>query len=162
MAREDTSTPEERARLVAAALAHAEALDDRYRPPNTVPPPRWKGPLASALLIVAGIVAVQPPALITPPPRPGVPSDARALGARASLALQASEVEALRVLNQRLPTPEELGPPVPGVRYVRSNDRVYQLVTFGPDGRALVLDSTEPDAWQDAAVRALLEGGSQP
>jgi len=162
MTREDTSTPEERARLVAEALAHAEALDDRYRPPATVRPPRWKSPLASVLLVVAGIVAIQPPSLIAPPPRPGVPEDARTLGARASLALQASEVEALRVLNQRLPTPDELGPPFPGVRYVRSNDRVYQLVTFGPDGRALVFDSTEPDAWHDATMQSLLEGWSQP
>lgn len=162
MAREDTSTPEERARLVADALAHAEALDERYRPPETLPSPKWKGPLGSVLLLVAGLLAVRPPAPLVPPARPGVSEDARAIGARTSLALQAAEVEALRSWHQRLPTVDELGPLLPGVRYVRSNDRVYQLVAYGPDRSTLVFDSTEPDEWRTPRLLRMLDAEVEP
>ena len=34
---------------------------------------------------------------------------------------------------------------IPGIRFVRSNNRVYQLVAARPNGRALVYDSARPD-----------------
>ena len=33
---------------------------------------------------------------------------------------------------------------MPGVRYVRSGNRSFQLVAYGQDGRAIVYDSASP------------------
>ncbi|MEX2465940.1 MAG: hypothetical protein WD995_03470 [Gemmatimonadota bacterium] len=141
----DTSSPEERDRLIAEALAHAEARDLSYRPPSEGPTRQWKGLVASILLMAGAALLVAPPTWLRGEPVPDVPASAKALGARMMLVLQAQEIEAYRQRYQRLPDSlDELGVVMPGVRFVRSNDRVYQLVAYGPDGRAVVYESTRP------------------
>lgn len=154
----DTSSPEERARLVAEALADSEARDQRYRPPSEPPrDDRWKGLLALVLFVCAGVVAVAPPGWLATEPPPAVPDAARAVGASATVYLQAQAIEAFRQRHQRLPEDlSELPGALPGVRFVRSNDRVYQLVGRGPDGRTVVFDSTEPRLEPSAGTAALL------
>ncbi len=158
MAAEDTSTPEERDRLIAEALAHAEALDAVYLPPTEVEPDRrWRGPLASVLLVLAGTLALFPPTWLQGPPPPAVSTADAVLGARLTLELQAAHVEAFQQQHQRLPDDlDELGSALPGVRYVRSGERVYQLVAYGPDRRPIVWDSTRPSPdVREAALEAL-------
>jgi len=142
----DTSSPEERDRLIAEALTHAEARDLGYRPPSVAPTTvRWKGAVGAAGLLLGVALLVAPPAWLRGDPAPSVPREARELGARAMLYLQAQEIEAYRQRNQGLPDRlGDLESELPGLRFVRSNDRVYQLVAYGPDGRAMVYDSTHP------------------
>ena len=158
MAAEDTSTPEERDRLIAEALAHAEALDAVYLPPTEVEPDRrWRGPLAFVLLMLAAAIGAFPPSWLEGPPPPTVSAADETLGLRLTLELQAAHIEAFRQRRQRLPDQlDELGSSLPGVRYVRSGDRVYQLVAYGPDRRPVVWDSARPsDDIHDAASAAL-------
>ncbi len=144
---ENTSSQEERDRLVAEALAHAEARDQLYRPPTEIlPSGRWRGALGLVLLVLSGIFAAAPPSWLRGAPRPSVSEQEQALGVRVALELQAEQIEAYRRRNQRLPT--ELGQlpaALPGIRFVRSDDRLYQLVAYGPDRRPVVLESTDPD-----------------
>ena len=140
------STPEARARLLAEALAHAEHKEARYR----VPLPderrlaRWKSAAASAVLLLAAVVAVAPPAWVRPEPPAQLTAGARARGIRVGLLLQAQQVEAYRVRTQQLPQSlEELPGRLPAVRYTRSA-RSYQLVAFGPDGDPIVYDAADP------------------
>lgn len=154
MAGEDTSTPEERDRLIAEALTHAEARDALYRPPTEIAPSgRWRAPLALILLVLSGILAVAPPSWLEGSPRPTVPVQERARGARVALHLQAAQIEAYRVRTQGLPAAlDALESALPGTRFVRSGDRVYQLVAFGPDRRPIVWESTAPsEEVRDAA-----------
>lgn len=154
----DTSSPEERDRLIAEALADSEVRDERYRPPSEPPKDdRWKGALALCLFILAGVVAIAPPGWVAPEPPPRVPDGARTLGARAAVFLQAQEIEAFRQRNHRLPDDlTEVSTTLPGIRYIRSNERVYQVVATDPDGRTVVFDSTEPRDERSARVHALL------
>lgn len=154
MATEDASSPEERDRLIAEALAHAEARDAAYRPPSELPPSgRWRSLLAMALLALSGVLAAAPPPWLRGEDRPEVTEADRALGVRVSLELQAAAVEAFRIRHQRIPAGlDELPGTLPGLRYVRSGDRVYQLVGYEPAGRAVLYDSHLPsDEVQDAA-----------
>ncbi len=146
MAAEDTSTPDERDRLVAEALAHARALDAVYLPPTEVEPDRrWHGPLALVLLILAGTMVVFPPSWLAGPPPPAVSVADEMLGLRLTLELQAAHIEAFKERRQRLPEQlDELDASLPGVRYVRSGERVYQLVAYGPDRLPVVWDSARP------------------
>ena len=158
MAAEDTSTPEQRDRLIAEALAHAEALDALYLPPTEIEPTgRWRGALAMVLLLLAGALTVAPPSWLRGPPRPTVSAAEAALGVRLTLELQAAHIEAFRQRTQRLPDRlDELDATLPGVRYVRSSARVYQLVAYGPDRRPVVWDSTRPlPDVRDAAATVL-------
>lgn len=158
MAQADGSSPEERDRLVAEALADSEARDQRYRPPSEPPEDeRWKGLLSVVLFVCAGVVAFSPPDWLAPETPPTVPHTARVVGARATVYLQAQGIEAFRHRHQRLPDAlGELPGALPGIRFVRSNDRVYQLVARGPDGRAVIFDSTEPRLEPSAGTAALL------
>ena len=64
----------------------------------------------------------------------------------AALQLQARQIEVFRARHGRLPrTLDEVPVRIPGIRFVRSNGRVYQLVAARPNGRALVYDSARPD-----------------
>lgn len=142
----DSSSPEERDRLIAEALAHAEARDLSYLPPSVAPTTvRWKGAVGAAGLLLGAALLVAPPAWLRGNPAPSVTGEARELGARTVLYLQAQEIEAYRQRHQGLPDRlGDLDAELPGLRFVRSNDRVYQLVAYGPDGRAVVYDSTRP------------------
>lgn len=155
----DTSSPEERDRLVAEALAHAEARDLSYRPPASAPPMRWKGAAASAGMLLGAVLLIAPPAWLRGEPAPSVPREARELGALMTLHIQALEIEAYRQRYQRLPDRlDDLGAELPGLRFVRSNDRVYQLVAYGPDGRAVVYDSTHPAPELEEEMARFLSG----
>ena len=141
------SSPEVRDRLLAAALAHAEHQEARYRVPFAQAPAaaRWKALLAFVIVLVAGAVAAVPPrwALPDPPAQLGPAETARNL--RLALLLQAQQVEAFRVRTQRLPASlDEVTRTLPGVRYVRSGTRAYQLIAHEADGNAIVYDSTSP------------------
>jgi hypothetical protein len=144
--RRDTSSPDERERLVAEALAHAEAREAMYRRPLVDGNRWWKGALASLMLLLAAGFAVAPPRWLGETAPAAVSAATRQRGARLTLYLQARQVEAFRVVEGRLPRDlAEAGGALPGVRYLRSSDRVYQLVAVGADGDAIVWDSARPD-----------------
>ncbi|HET9948344.1 MAG TPA: hypothetical protein VFQ22_05460, partial [Longimicrobiales bacterium] len=145
--REAVSSPELRSRLLAEALAHAEHKDARYRVPfsDRLRVRRRKTALALLLLLLAGGAWVLPPAWARPDPPPRTERAVRERDLRMALLLQAQQVEAYRVRNQALPDSlTVLGAALPGVRYVRSGNRAYQLVAYLPDGEALVYDSVDP------------------
>ncbi len=64
-----------------------------------------------------------------------------------ALLLQAEQIEAFRVDRLRLPNSlDELDGRLPGVRFVRSGSRAYQLIAYEADGTAIVYDSAHPAA----------------
>jgi len=141
------SSPEVRDRLLAAALAHAEHKDARYRVPFAGPTSTARGKLlaASVVLLAAGVAAVAPPGWARPDPPAQLGAADRAHSLRVALVLQAQQVEAFRVRAQRLPAAlDEVGAVLPGVRYVRSGNRAYQLIVYEADGNAIVYDSASP------------------
>jgi hypothetical protein len=156
------SSPEVRERLLAAALAHSEHQDARYRVPfsATGGAARWKAFVASVLLLGAGAAAIAPPQWARPAPPARLTSSERAQSLRMALLLQAQQVEAFRVRTQRLPvTLAELTRTLPGVRYVRSGSRGYQLIAYEADGNAIVYDSTDPTpAFDDLATGWAAQG----
>ena len=97
------------------------------------------------LVALAAWLSASPPAWLRgdPPAAPTVQDQAR--GLRAHLFLQAQQIEAFRLREGRLPASLDEVPGAAGdLRYVRSNNRVYQLVAS--DGRATVVyDSARPD-----------------
>lgn len=158
-----SSSIEERERLVAEALAHAEARDAAYRRPLRISRDGWKTLLALVVLLLAGTLAVAPPPWLRGEPLPEVSAAERSRGTRAALAVQARQIEAFRIVHQRLPVSlSELPTALPGVRYVRSTDRVYQLVAYGPDGRAVVWDSARPSPDLREAGSGILGGDGAP
>jgi hypothetical protein len=141
------SSPEVRDRLLAAALAHSEHKDARYRvpSPDRTSTIRWKVLLIAVLLLLAGALALAPPAWVRPEPPAALNTADRLRYLRIALLLQAEQVEAFRVRSQRLPaTLDELPSRLPGVRYVRSGNRAYQLIVYETDGNAVVYDSASP------------------
>lgn len=138
----------ERQRLLAATLAHAVARDAEYREAPVAPGRQaawWKWGSALGLLAAAGLALVAPPARLAGPPLPAVSEAEVEQGLERALFLQSGEIEAFRIREGRLPrTLDELDGTLPGIRYVRSNNRVYQLVVARPDGSALVWDSADP------------------
>lgn len=142
----DVSTPAARARLVAEALTHAEGKEARYRVPlaDTRRAARWKSAAAAAMLVLAGVVAIAPPAWVRPEPPAQLSDAARDRGIRLALLLQAQQVEAYRLRTQQLPASlDDLPMQLAGLRYVRSG-RSYQLVGFTPRGDAIVYDAADP------------------
>jgi hypothetical protein len=142
------STPELRDRLLAQALAHSELQDARYRVPlaGARSRGRWKGALASLLVLVAAVTMVVPPAWVRPAPPAQLDAVGHILSIRTALLLQAQQVDAYRVRFQRIPDSlEELPDRLPGVRFVKSGNRAYQLIGYGPDGNSIIYDSTSPD-----------------
>lgn len=142
----EDSTPEDRDRLLAAALAHSEMQEAIYRVRTDARALQWwKGGVAAALLLVATLIAVRPPGFVTPPAPATLSQADREYGVRVALLLQAQQVEAFRTREQRLPDAlTEVPVIIPGVRFVTAGNRVYQLVAPGPDGRALIYDSASP------------------
>lgn len=143
----DLSREEERDRILAETLEHVTARDAAFRrlSPEVERPAPWKVPLALLFLLTAAYVAASPPAWLTPAPAPELAAAALERGARAALFLQAQEIDAYRALHGDLPASlEELPARFPDVRFVRSDNHVYQLVTRGSDGSNLVYDSAHP------------------
>jgi hypothetical protein len=144
----DLSKPEERDRLIAQALAHAETQDARYRQRiGTDQTGRWKGLLATIVFVIAGYVAAAPPAWVRGEGGPAITESDQLRGVRVSLLLQAREVETFRAFNQRLPESlDELSGRLPGISFVKSGQRVYQLFAFTPAGQRVVYDPVSMDA----------------
>ena len=141
----DISSAEDRGRLIAEAIAHAETSEARYRQPGGRRTGQWKGPLALSLLVIAGYIGLVPPPWLAGRPLPQVSSAERERGVAAALQIQARQIEVFQARHGRLPrTLDEVPARVAGVRFVRSNSRVYQLVAARPNGRALVYDSAKP------------------
>jgi hypothetical protein len=141
------SSVEDRERLLAEALAHAEEQEAHYRLPMEPRrrQPRWKLAVAFLLFVVAGSLALNPPALLRGRRPAAVTLGERERGIRATLYLQAQQVEAFRIERGRLPTSlSEVSVRLPGMEYVRSNSRTYQLVVRRPDGSTVVYDSSVP------------------
>ena len=141
----DISSAEDRGRLLADAIAHAETREAHYRQPEAPRTGHWKGPLALCVLMIAAYIGLAPPPWLAGKPLPQVSSAERGRGVVAALQIQARQIEVFQARNGRLPrTLDEVPARVPGVRFVRSNSRVYQLVAARPNGRALVYDSATP------------------
>jgi len=144
----DAATEDERDRLLAAALAHVEMQEARFRVPSeTGRRRRWKGTVTTSLVMLALLFAVAPPAVLVPDPPPGLTESDRTYGTLVALLLQAQQIDAFRIREQRLPdTLGDLDAVLPGIRYVKSSSRLYQLVTYTSDGIAVVYDSAAPAA----------------
>ena len=142
----DATTAEERDRLLAAALAHAEMQEAIYRVPTEERRSRRiKSTIAAGIFLIAALMAVNPPGLLVPEPPPLLAEEDRGLGTLVALTLQAQQVEAFRVANGRLPRSiAELEGGIPGIRFVRSSNRLYQLIAYTPDGEPVVYDSGSP------------------
>jgi hypothetical protein len=142
----EATTPEERDRLLAAAMAHAEMQEAIYRVPMaTHRTRRIKLGIAAAIALVAFFVLIRPPALLVPDAPPGLSDADRTRGMRIALLLQAQQVEAHRIEQGRLPSSlAEVAVQIPNVRFIRSNSRSYQLVVYSADGEPMVFDSTVP------------------
>jgi hypothetical protein len=142
------STPEDRDRLLAETLAHAEVQDAQYKQPlpETVQIGLWKTPLGLVVFMLAAYIAVSPPSWLAGDPAPQLIDAELERGAAAALFIQAEQIRVFRTRTGRLPqTLDELPVRLPDIRYVRSNNRVFQLVAAGPNGEALVYDAARPD-----------------
>lgn len=144
----ETVPQEERDRLLAAALSHVHMQEAIYRvPTESGTSRRWKGLIASFVLVAAVFVAGLPPAFLVPEAPTTLSVEERMRGLRVSLLVQAEQIEAFRVRENRLPDSlSEVRSALPGIRFVKSNDRLYQLVAYMPDGEPVVYDSAFPDA----------------
>jgi hypothetical protein len=142
----ESSTPEERDRLLAAAFAHSEMQEAIYRVPvATGRVGRIKAGIASVILLLAAAVAVAPPGVVVPPAPPQISAEDRLRGIRLGLLLQAEQVEAYRARTQELPeTLADLPFVLPNIRFVRSSERLYQLIGYTDRGEAVVYDSSVP------------------
>ena len=139
------SSPEDRGRLLAEAIAEAETREADYRQPENPRTCHWKGPLALSLLVIAGSIVLAPPPWLARSPLPAVSIEERRRGVAVAIQLQARQTEVFQARHGRLPaTLDEVPGRVPDIRFVRSNGRVYQLVAARPNGRALVYDSANP------------------
>ncbi len=143
----ESTTPEERDRLLAAALAHVEMQDAIYRvPTESGASRRWKGLIATALFLMALFLVGLPPAFLVPEAPAPLTVSEQADGIRMALLMQAEQVEAFRARSGRLPTTiSEVESALPGIRFVRSSNRLYQLIAYTPSGDAVVYDSASPD-----------------
>lgn len=155
----EVSAPEDRERLVRQASALAEVRDAQYRRPSVAEArePPWRLALAGLLLCAGLVFLAWPPAFVRPGParRPAAAELER--GVRAAVRSQAAQVEAFRVLEGRLPESlDEVAHRLPGIQYVRSDSRVYQLVATTAGGDAVVYDSARPQPAFDAAAPWIL------
>lgn len=144
----EATTDDERDRLLAAALAHVELQEARFRVPTDRRRTRgWKGTAASALVMLTLLVALAPPAILVPDPPAQLTESDLTYGVVVALILQAQQIDAFRAREQRLPDSlDDLGTVLPDIRYVKSSNRLYQLVAYTSDGIAVVYDSAAPAA----------------
>lgn len=159
------SRVEDRKRILAEALAHADAQEAHYKVLPAADPARgrWKIAVASLLLALAAWVALAPPAWVTGPAAPGPTDRDLERGLHAAIYLQVQQVEAFRLREGRLPSHlSELPVQLPGLTLVRSNNRVYQIRGLRPDGIPVVYDSARPSPAFEAAAAGWIAAGGQP
>ena len=125
---------------------------------------RWQAPVAALLLLAAAVLALFPPAWLGPTRPVAPPASEMERGVRAALYLQAQQIEAYRAREGRLPASlADVAGHLDGIRFVRSNNRVYQLVGHGPGESPVVYDSARPDPVFHAAAEPFLgQAGDQP
>jgi hypothetical protein len=156
----------ERERLVARTVADASARDTRYEGTPWRARPAvvwWKWGLAALLGLAAVLALTAPPPWVSGPPLPSLSPEDRTAGLQAALVLLAGHIEAYRARTGRLPqTLEEVGGSFPGVRYVRSNNRVFQLVAVRDDGSVRVWDSADPPPVRETLTRRWLTPSGRP
>lgn len=144
---ERISRVEERQRILDAAMAHAETQEAHYKviPADERIHRRWKRPLAFVILVLAGALAAFPPAWIGGASPPSIQEEDLERGLVAAVYLQALQVEVFRLRNGRLPDDlAEVPSHLPGLQFVRSNSRVYQILGRRPGGEVLIYDSAQP------------------
>ena len=137
----------DRDRLLAEAVAHADAHEAQFKvlPADEPTYGRWKTPLALLIFVVAGAVAAFPPGWIAGPLPVSYQEGDLERGLRAAVYLQSVQVEVYRLRNGRLPDDlAELPTHLPGLRLVKSNPRVYQILGQRPGGEVLIYDSGHP------------------
>jgi len=159
------SRVEDRERILAEALAHADAQEAQYRVLPAADPVRgrWKIAVASLLLALAAWVALSPPAWVTGPAAPRPTEGDLERGLRAAIYLQVQQVEAYRLREGRVPSHlSELPVHLPGLTLVRSNNRVYQIRGLRPDGVPVVYDSARPSPAFEAAAAGWISAEGQP
>ena len=158
------SKVEDRERLLAQAMAHAEAQEAQYKviPADAPLRGRWKSPLAWGVFCLAAVVALFPPGWLAGRPAPTPTAGEWDRGVRAAVYLQAQQVEAFRLREGRLPdTLDELPAQIPGLAFVKSNNRVYQIRARRLDGTLVVYDSALPSTAFSAAAGWGGEGGTR-
>lgn len=158
------SRVEDRERILAEAMAHAEAQEHQYRVVSLreAERRRWKAPASLVLFAIAACWAVFPPRWLSPPPIPSVQVGERERGLRVALYLQAQQVEAFHLAEGRLPISlDEVPIHAEGFRFVRSDNRLYQLVGVRPNGGFLVYDSGNPDPSFERSVAPWLAASTR-
>jgi hypothetical protein len=146
---------EDRQRLLAEALAHAEAQEAQYKvlPADEPVGGGWKVPTAALVLVLAAWVALAPPRWLSGTDAPLPTAGETDRGLRAAIWMQAHEVEVFRLREGRLPAHlSELPAQMPGLTLVRSNNRVYQIRGRLSNGELLVFDSAQPSPAFEAAA----------
>jgi hypothetical protein len=146
---------EDRERLLAETLAHAEAQEAQYKvlPADEPDHGRWKAFLAAVLLVLAVWIALTPPRWIAGAAAPVPTAGQQDRGVRAAIWLQSRQVEVFRLREGRLPEHlSELPVQMPGLTLVRSNNRVFQIRGRLADGELLVFDSGQPSPAFEAAA----------
>jgi hypothetical protein len=159
----DVSRVEERDRLLGAVVQNADARDTEFRSRRPEPRRRasWAYGLAFAVLAIAARVAIAPPAFLQDGPPPVAAAEDLLRGTESRLLLQAWQVEVFRVREGRLPDSlPQVRALLPGIRYVRSDARVYQLVARGPDGEPVIYDSALPGGGLAATLNPNVAGGA--
>ncbi len=161
---DEVSGEEERERLLSEALADAAAHEAAFRRPtsDTRGMDGRKATLALVIVLIAGYLALSPPSWLGFATEPALARAERVRGIHAAMYLQAQEIDAYHAVRGELPhSLDELPARVPGIRFVRSDSRVYQLVGRSPDGSSVVYDSAHPDS-SFAAAAAVWNEGSRP
>ncbi len=141
------SRVEDRQTLLDETLAHVEAQEAQYHIPVEARErqPAWKPILALVLFVVAGALTLYPPPLLGGSKSASVTPEQREQGLRATLYMQAQQVEAYQLEEGHLPASLSQVPMrFPELGYVRSNDRTFQIVGRLTDGTSVVYDSAVP------------------
>lgn len=152
----DLSATADREEILADALAHAVTQEAHFRQPLAEPKRTgvWKAPVAMIVFTLSAYLLAFPPQWISGAALPTISESARADGTKAALFIQAQQIEAFRVRRGRLPgSLEELEGALPGIRFVHSNSRVFQLVATDGGRPSVIYDSTRPiDEFAGAAA----------
>jgi hypothetical protein len=157
------SRVEDRERLLAETMAHAEAHEAQYRvlPADGPTWGRGKASVALFIFVVAAVLWVAPPRWVAGPPPPSAQEGDLERGLRAAVYLQATQVEVYRLRNGRLPDDlADLPTRLPGLSLVRSNSRVFQILGQRPGGEVLVYDSAHPSPGFASAASGWTAGGT--